>query len=127
MAGYNWMHGKSNNAVAAEEKGMRVASKITRAWLDDAGITESAAFIKWLIRVDYIAADEWHHSSKYFNRVNYYAAESIAEQLDWLAEHGNLSHLRDMYKEPEWRRVSCVEAHFEVWERARVKSEENKE
>ena len=56
MAGYDWSKGKSNNAVWAEEEGMRTKSKITAKWLREGGITEKVEFIKFLIRVDCIEA-----------------------------------------------------------------------
>ena len=99
MAGYDWSAGKSNNAVTAEAEGLRVRSKITRDWLQSAGITESVRFVKWLIAAGLIPADEWHHSSKTFNRVNYYSAEGISEQLQDLTLGGRLDILRDMHAE----------------------------
>lgn len=68
MAGYSWLHGKSNNAVRAEDDGKMVASKFAawaRQWKRFRGCTASdvaAALIP----------SEWHHTSKFFNRVNYY-------------------------------------------------------
>ena len=108
MAGYNWFYGKSNNAVAAEEDGMRVKSKITKDWLREGGVNESAAFVKWLIKVDEIYADEWHHSSKYFNEVDYFAAESIREQLEQMDERGSLAEYRAAYKDPAVRKLDKI-------------------
>lgn len=99
MAGYNWAAGKSNNAVAAEDEGLRVRSKITRDWLQTAGITETAAFVKWLIAAGLIPADEWHHTSKIFNRVDYYDARGIADHLQTLTLGGRLDILRTMHAE----------------------------
>ena len=99
MAGYDWSAGKSNNAVAAESEGLRVRSKITRDWLQAAGITESVRFVKWLIAANIVTADEWHHSSKMFNRVNYFDAQGISEQLQDLTLGGRLDILRDMHAE----------------------------
>lgn len=68
MAGYSWLNGKSNNAVAAENDGKMVATKFAkwvRRWKRFQGCNAS----------DVAAAldpSEWHHTSKYFNKVNYY-------------------------------------------------------
>lgn len=104
MSGYNWRAGKSNNAVAAETQGLVVKSKITAAWLKAHGIKEKVGFIKFLIRGGIIVAEEWHHTSKFFNRTDYYSAEVITETLEMMEEVGSLQIWRDMYKVPEIRR-----------------------
>ena len=90
MAGYNWRAGKSNNAVAAETQGLVVKSKITADWLKAHGIKEKVSFIKFLIRGGIIVAEEWHHTSKFFNRTDYYSAEVITETLEMMEEEGRL-------------------------------------
>lgn len=62
MAGYNGLS-MSNNAVAAYDSGLLPASKIK-------GIP--AALIERFCRYE-----EWHHSSKAFNRVKFYNAEYV--------------------------------------------------
>lgn len=104
MAGYNWRAGKSNNAVAAEAEGLVVKSKLTAAWLKAHGITETVGFIKFLIQAGKICPAEWHHTSKFFNRTDYYSAEEIIETLELMEETGHLQIWRDMYKVPELRR-----------------------
>lgn len=81
MAGYDWTAGKSNNAVAAEAAGLIVKSKITAKWLKTNGIDESPSFIRWLIDERVIPYEEWHHTSKFFNRTYYYSAATIREEL----------------------------------------------
>lgn len=108
MAGYNWFEGKSNNAVWAEEEGLVTKSKITAAWLRENGIDETVAFIKFLIKVDAIWPDEWHHTSKYFNMTNYYSAETIKERLAILEKTGRLAIWRDMFKIRAMHRASAV-------------------
>lgn len=103
MTGYNWGTGKSNNAVFAENNGFLPKSKITTTWLAEAGVKESAAFIKWLIAKYCIIHDEWHHTSKYFNHTNFYGRESIADQLAELDELGLLAPYRTAYATPELR------------------------
>jgi hypothetical protein len=58
MAGYSPKYSMSNNAIAAYEDGLRPASKIP-------GVP--AVLIKKHCR-----PAEWHHSSKAYNRVNFY-------------------------------------------------------
>ncbi|MCG5105879.1 hypothetical protein MBO12_02460 [Candidatus Saccharibacteria bacterium] len=101
MAGYDWSKGKSNNAVWAEEEGMRTKSKITAKWLREGGITEKVGFVKFLIKANRIRATERHHTSKYFNETSYYSTEDIAEQLE------NLSPIwREIYADPKLRNSS---------------------
>lgn len=104
MAGYNWFAGKSNNAVAAEAEGLVVKSKLTAAWLQAHGIEETVGFIKFLIQAGKIYPMEWHHTSKFFNRTDYYSAEDIIDVLESMEETGHLQIWRDMFKVPELRR-----------------------
>lgn len=104
MAGYNG-YSKSNNAVAAEEEGKVVRTNISKDWLTEGGISESPTFIKWLAAKDLIAADEWHHTSKMYNEVNYYSVEGIAAELDRLAAYGHLDQLRRIYEVKEARKL----------------------
>ena len=71
MAGYNYMAGKSNNAVFAEQCGSYPA-------------TQAAKILK--VPPDFLrehwGGDEWHHTSKYYNRTDYFHIESIQEWLD---------------------------------------------
>ena len=112
MAGYNGRAGKSNNAVAAETQGLVVKSKITADWLKAHGIKEKVSFIKFLIRGGIIVAEEWHHTSKFFNRTDYYSAEVITETLEMMEEEGRLQVWRDMFKVPEIRRETDS---FTLW------------
>lgn len=57
-----------------------------------------------MIRGGIIVAEEWHHTSKFFNRTDYYSAEVITETLEMMEEVGSLQIWRDMYKVPEIRR-----------------------
>lgn len=104
MAGYNWFAGKSNNAVAAEAEGLVVKSKLTAAWLQAHGIEETVGFVKFLIQAGKIYPTEWHHTSKFFNRTDYYSAEDIIDVLESMEETGHLQIWRDMFKVPELRR-----------------------
>jgi len=60
MAGYSG-YSKSNNAIDAEERGLMTASALAKKL----GVT--AALIE-----EHCEPEEWHHSSSWYNRVNYY-------------------------------------------------------
>ena len=109
MAGYNWRAGKSNNAVAAEAEGLVVKSKLTAAWLKARGIEETVGFIKFLIQAGKICPTEWHHTSKFFNRTDYYSAEEIIETLELMETSGHLQTWRDMFghTEPFYQRAQA--------------------
>lgn len=82
MAGYDWSEGKSNNAVIAEESGLMTASRLAKwasRWKRFRGCT--ASDIK-----EILSPSEWHHTSKFFNRTNYYnpldlICEVVREEL----------------------------------------------
>lgn len=65
MAGYNGFS-KSNNAIAAEREGRFPLSRAAK----QAGVP--AELIKRFVR-----AGEWHHSSSWYNRVDYYDVAEI--------------------------------------------------
>lgn len=123
--GYLSDHSRSVGAWIAEEEGALPASRITQDWCDAHGIEERATFIRWLIRIEVLATDEWHHTSKRFNRTPYYRPETIKEFLaetpaDRLARYRRFFALpikgdpdnrrpRDAH---EWLRL-CVAAAYE--------------
>lgn len=64
MAGYHG-HGMSNNAIDAYARGLVPASKIKGIPVD---------------LIDrFCGPDEWHHSSKFYNVVNFYDAKAVVE------------------------------------------------
>ena len=60
MAGYNGFS-KSNNAVEAEAAGRKPASALAKALGCKTGAVR-----------DLLGRSEWHHSSSYYNEVDYY-------------------------------------------------------
>lgn len=71
MAGYNWNRGKSNNACKAEDKGLLNTSdfvKYLKQWKQFKGLT--ATDLNKSTRI--VKPTEWHHSSKFYNCVNYW-------------------------------------------------------
>lgn len=76
MSGYSWQHGKSNNAVAAERRGLVTASAFARwarRWRRYRGCTAADVAAA-------VAADEWHHTSKYYRETRYYSRESLIDE-----------------------------------------------
>lgn len=63
MAGYDFALGMSNNAVAAYHNGLVPASKI--------------AGVPAYLTQKFCTYEEWHHSSKNFNVVNFYDPEYV--------------------------------------------------
>jgi hypothetical protein len=73
MSGYDWSKGKSNNAISAENDGKLPATqfaKWARKWFP--GVVAQDVRIA-------LVATEWHHSSKFFNRVDYYDKRDLLE------------------------------------------------
>lgn len=77
-------YSKSRRAVEAEYNGLRNKSQMNREFLDEVNdiLLERGAKKITLKKIkDNLAninADEWHHTSKYGNRTDYYSAETIA-------------------------------------------------
>tara|TARA_Y100001968_G_scaffold15117_1_gene12194 strand:+ start:484 stop:933 length:450 start_codon:yes stop_codon:yes gene_type:complete len=95
MAGYNWRSGKSNNAVKAESDGRMVATKFAqyvKRWPSLKGCT--AADIK-----EACEASEWHHSSKFFNVVDYYDPVEILSRSESRQELRDVVANRKLFQE----------------------------
>lgn len=117
MAGYAG-HSMSNNAVAAYEEGMVTLTGITGPWLQSNGVTETAKFVQWLIRENHLAATEWHHTSHYFNRVNFYDGVELWIQLNNFGPQ--LDALRIEFAQPQEKPAAVqVVAEFFEWEGSR--------
>jgi len=78
MAGYQDFS-KSNNAVEAEAQGLKPLRLMTLNDLRQAGWAESKAFAIWLAKEDFWSASEWHHTSKMYNRTDYYDPTHLVE------------------------------------------------
>lgn len=81
MAGYSWADGKSNNAVAAVERGLITYSEISAAVLKAEGLDITVHFAKWLAANGHWEPSEWHHTSAKFNETNYYSVEHLSDFL----------------------------------------------
>jgi hypothetical protein len=72
MAGYNG-YSKSNNAIEAEQEGKFPASILAKK------LKVKTEAIKALLK-----PCEWHHTSNWYNRTDYYDMEEALEKLDKL-------------------------------------------
>lgn len=80
MAGYDWAQGKSNNAVAAEGRGLSNATETAKACRDAGHKGVTAAFIGENPLVP--GTGEWHHTSNMFNKTSYFDPEAVVEWLN---------------------------------------------
>lgn len=106
MAGYAHDYSKSNNAINAEECGLMTATTIAAHLRDQGykGVTAKAIH-------ELVPAEEWHHSSKMYNRVNYYdpqvAEEYIKEGLEeWKARRKNATQPQTALGSISWKEWS---------------------
>ena len=80
-------YSKSRRAVRAEEAGLRNKSQMDKEFADEVNElilaanpnAEKVTLKQIKDALSDIKADEWHHTSMYGNRTNYYSAETIAE------------------------------------------------
>ncbi|MBR1626596.1 MAG: hypothetical protein IJ681_05570, partial [Bacteroidales bacterium] len=91
-------YSKSVRAVKAEQRGLRSKSQMDKEFTEkvNALIQEQNPNIRKVTlseikkNLDEIVADEWHHTSMYGNKTNYYSAERVAdyfiENIDWIDE-----------------------------------------
>ena len=99
MSGYNWIAGKSNNAVMAEERGLLKKGDL-KAWQ------------KRAVEAGAVAPCEWHHTSSFFNETNYYDPEDF-EELD-------PKDFPPVKKEPKPEKsLTRMTAYWEEWEGSR--------
>lgn len=96
MAGYCYMNGMSNNAIAAYNRGLLPISKITAKVLRKADIDIPKAFAVFLAKVEVWTPVEYHHSSKFYNIVNFYSLGELSEILE--DEFGNLDGYRKQWQ-----------------------------
>jgi len=74
MAGY-FGYSKSNNAIQAESEGLWPLTHAIHEVAEQAGCTRDAA----RIALTTIGACEWHHTSKKYNRTDYYCVADAVE------------------------------------------------
>lgn len=99
MSGYSWKNGMSNNAVNAYESGLKPLSKITREDLEHAGVDEalgykcSMKFAKYLVKTDFWCGSEWHHTSKMYNKTEFYDPEALKEAIESAKEFNEFDNV----------------------------------
>ena len=67
--GYDWGMGKSQRAVLAEENGLMTATQLGKS------LRVSARAVKLVL-----APVEWHHTSKMYNKTDYYDPSEVTEE-----------------------------------------------
>ena len=100
-------YSKSKRAVDAENRGLRSKSQMDRDFLnevndliiDNGGNPVTLAQIKR--NLQNIARDEWHHTSMYGNKTDYYSAKTIASYFCPAIVDAEVSAWRQAYREKE--------------------------
>ena len=127
MPGYNYSKGMSNNAVDAYHRNQKPISRITAADLQSAGAKVTLEFAKWLARNNYWRPAEWHHSSKFYNRVNFYDTADLTSFIQSASEQ-KISDLKRNHaaskptREPVEKSQTYVRGQYMVWPESRRKS-----
>ena len=97
MAGYNHRRGMSNNALKAYRRNLKPISRFTAQDLRHANIEISLAFARWLAKEKLWSPSDWHHSSKYYNKVNFYNLKNLRRLVRHLNNEGRLEEMRQRY------------------------------
>lgn len=98
-------YSKSKRAVDAENRGLRSKSQMDSDFLNDVnelivaygGNPVSLAQIKRNLKD--IARDEWHHTSKYGNKTDYYSAKTIASYFCPAIMDAEITAWRQAYRD----------------------------
>lgn len=98
-------YSKSKRAVDAENRGLRSKSQMDSDFLNDVnelivaygGNPVSLAQIKRNLKD--IARDEWHHTSKYGNKTDYYSAKTIASYFCPAIVDAEITAWRQAYRD----------------------------
>lgn len=90
MAGYH-NFSKSNNAIEAEYNGRYVMTKAKRVLSEKIGITQKDASVL----LELYWCGEYHHTSKFYNEVNYYDIRDTLLQIVEIYE-SNLTGINDI-------------------------------
>ena len=134
MAGYDWSHGMSNNAVAAYEDGEKPLSRWTKKDILE-GIEEAyddedvKAAAKKLALSDlkriFLICSGWHHTSKYYNCTDFYSVDDsicLADISDYLADkRAGESAIKLLAKREKWLKSHAWHVQHAVWTDSRGK------
>lgn len=77
MSGYNRNRSRSNRAVAAEKAGKLPLTRAIRAVAAAVGCTQKEA----RDACQAVGSREWHHSSKFYNPVDYYSVPAVVAYM----------------------------------------------
>lgn len=106
MPGYNYQAGMSNNAVNAYYEGKVPKSELTAAMMPRKC---SLAFAKFLIEEKEWEPCEWHHSSKFYNRTDFFSPVDLNDLLENM-EPEELNALRQQFADKK-KEDADVEIH----------------
>lgn len=110
MAGYDWAQGKSNNAVAAEGRGLSNATETAKACRDAGYKGVTSAFIKENPLVP--GTGEWHHTSSMYNRTDYFDPEAV---IEWLNTDEGAAELAQFKAEAKKARAARTTTGTVTW------------
>lgn len=115
-------YSKSKRAARAEDRGLRNKSQMNKDFADEVNALIQAQFPDAKVvtlkeikeALTQIRADEWHHTSMYGNRTNYYSAERIAEHF--MPESEEERALREKAAQQEVQRGTLKEEQSRLQE-----------
>lgn len=110
MAGYDRAQGKSNNAVAAEGRGLSNATETAKACRDAGHKGVNSAFIKENPLVP--GTGEWHHTSSMYNRTDYFDPEAV---IEWLNTDAGAAELAQFKAEAKKARAARATTGTVTW------------
>jgi antitoxin component YwqK of YwqJK toxin-antitoxin module len=87
-SGYDWDAGMSNNAVDAYKRRRMPASKMA-AYLRTSGFVKKYPELRGVTAMDIVVAvnrDEWHHTSKRFNKTDFYWLRDVLENREVIGQ-----------------------------------------
>lgn len=87
-------HSMSVRAKNAYNEGLLPKTKIKKSDLEDAGIHLPVSFVKWMMP-SIIKPTEWHHTSKHFNKTDFYNLEDVKEQLEEIDIESRLAQYKE--------------------------------
>lgn len=106
---------RSVRAEAACGRGLMPWGDITADLLKQAGCPETLATVNRLRQAGLVAADEWHHTSKMFNKTDFWSVESIITQIEELSDDAVAQHRKPAPKvqvDVQWQWVQAEWREF---------------
>ena len=107
MAGYDYRRGMSKNAVDSYRRNIKPVSRFTAQDLRDAEVPISLGFARLMAQKKHWRPVAWHHSSKFYNKVNFYSLASLRRHIENLGNR-RMDRLRQQYlRQLATRRRQC--------------------